>query len=99
MRPFSAKVISAYLIRQDGTEEYSDLSIFHDCKIEGDANNDGKVNEKDIKAIASYIMGTPSASFNKAAADMNNDSAISAADIVLIVNLLKASKNLNQGNK
>ena len=28
-----AKVIGAWLIRQDGTEEYSDLSPFHGCKI------------------------------------------------------------------
>ena len=28
-----AKVISAWLIRQDGTEEYSDLSPFHGCNI------------------------------------------------------------------
>ena len=28
-----AKVISAWLIRQDGTEEYSDLSPFHGCAI------------------------------------------------------------------
>ena len=28
-----AKVISAWLIRQDGTEEYSDLSPFHGCEI------------------------------------------------------------------
>ena len=28
-----AKVIGAWLIRQDGTEEYSDLSSFHGCEI------------------------------------------------------------------
>jgi len=28
-----AKVVSAWLIRQDGTEEYSDLSPFHGCEI------------------------------------------------------------------
>ena len=28
-----AKVVSAWLIRQDGTEEYSDLSTFHGCNI------------------------------------------------------------------
>ncbi len=30
---YQAKVISAWLIRQDGTEEYSDLSPFHGCAI------------------------------------------------------------------
>ena len=30
---FSVKVIGAWLIRQDGTEEYSDLSTYHNCMI------------------------------------------------------------------
>ena len=42
-----AKVISAWLIRQDGTEEYSDLSLFHGCKITDITKYEGNSDAKD----------------------------------------------------
>ena len=93
-----AKVISAWLIRQDGTEEYSDLSPFHGCEItnvekyvpisKGDINGDGTVNTADIVEVVKYIMGSPSDCFDKKAADVNGDGVINAADIVNIVNMI-----------
>ena len=82
---FTAKVLCAYLVRQDGTEEYSDLSIFHNCKIEGDVNDDGKVDSTDVKAIVELIMKGE----YKAKADVNGDSKVNAADIVLLTNEIK----------
>jgi hypothetical protein len=81
-----AKVISAWLIRQDGTEEFSDLSPYHGCEIiiKGDANTDGNVTKEDITALANLIM---SDAYN-ANADMNNDGKVNAVDLVLLTNTI-----------
>lgn len=59
-----AKVISAWLIRQDGTEEYSDLSPFHGCEI---TNKEPYVTAiKDIKADKSHATRTGPRIYNLA---------------------------------
>lgn len=56
--------------------------------IIGDANDDGKVDEKDIVDIANYTMGKPTSTgkFNKMTADVNEDGVVNIADVVQIVN-------------
>jgi hypothetical protein len=60
--------------------------------LAGDAFEDGTVDTKDIAAIAEYLMGKNPENFNKNNADANNDGTINAADIVEIVNIIKANK-------
>lgn len=57
----------------------------------GDVNGDNAINDTDVKEETSYIMGNPSKTFVKAAADMNGDGVINVADIVLMnaINLKK----------
>ena len=50
----------------------------------GDVNGDNAINEADVKEEIGYIMGNPSKTFVKAAADMNGDGVINVADIVLM---------------
>lgn len=50
----------------------------------GDVNGDNAINDTDVKEETSYIMGNPSKTFVKAAADMNGDGVINVADIVLM---------------
>lgn len=50
--------------------------------LRGDANSDGVVDEKDVKAIANHIVGETQGDFDEDAADLNNDNKINAADIV-----------------
>lgn len=52
----------------------------------GDVNGDGKIDEKDIKLIAEYIMGKSPENFNKDEADVNEDGIVNAIDIVEVVN-------------
>lgn len=59
----------------------------------GDANGDGKIDEKDIKLIAEYIMGKSPENFNKDEADVNNDTEIDVADIVIVSNKILEQKN------
>ena len=51
----------------------------------GDVNNDGKVNQSDINALADLIMN---GTYN-ARADMNKDGIVNAVDIVLLTNEIK----------
>lgn len=57
--------------------------------ITGDANGDGKVNEADINAISSHIIGKTPADFDANLADVNKDGKVDAADIVVLVNMIR----------
>lgn len=91
------KVISAWLIRQDGTEEYSDLSPRQGCEItnvvkigksNGDVNGDWKLDVADIVAMENYINKKPTLKFNTDAADLNNDGKINQTDVNILVNMI-----------
>ncbi len=55
----------------------------------GDADGSGKVDLNDVKAIANDIMGTPSAGFNKAQADVNGDEKVDVADLVEVIHIVE----------
>ena len=56
--------------------------------VTGDANGDGKVTITDAVAIVNYILGNPSADFNKDAADVSGDGNITITDAVGVVNII-----------
>ena len=56
--------------------------------IIGDANGDGVVDSADVTAIINYILGKPSASFNKGNADATGDGEILIDDAVQTVQLI-----------
>lgn len=69
---------------------YSAKSVSTDSSfVLGDADGSGKVDLKDVKAIANDIMGTPPAGFNKVQADVNGDEIIDVADLVEVVHILE----------
>ena len=55
----------------------------------GDANNDGEIDSKDIDAITDYILAGKADNFIFKNADVNGDKNVNAADIVLIVKMIK----------
>ena len=56
---------------------------------EGDViGNDGVVDEKDVDALMSHLMGSTPAGFNAAAADVNKDGKVNVADIVALINII-----------
>ena len=67
------------------------LTIEEPDFIPGDANSDGNVNVTDIVEIVNYILGHPSAKFNKVAADVNGDGVVNVTDIVSVVNIILSS--------
>lgn len=56
--------------------------------VAGDANGDGVVDTADVTAIINFILGKPSASFNKENADVNGDGNILIDDAVSTVQLI-----------
>ena len=57
--------------------------------IKGDANDDKKVSRLDVLEVGDAIMGKPSERYNEKNADANSDTKVDAADIVVIVNMVK----------
>ena len=57
--------------------------------IKGDANDDKKVSRLDVLEVGDAIMGKPSERYNEKNADANSDDKVNAADIVVIVNMVK----------
>ena len=56
----------------------------------GDANGDGKVDEKDIELVEDFIMDRPLLNgISLEGAKANGDNVINAADIVTIINIIK----------
>lgn len=74
-----------------------DNPIDPDCNdqnvtLNGDADDNGKVDMDDVTAISKHIMGEKVEGFNEDNADFNKDGKIDAADIVLIIKLIGSSK-------
>ena len=53
--------------------------------LQGDANGDGVVDKKDLKAIASYIVTGNTKGINLVNADANGDQKVNVVDIVFII--------------
>ena len=85
-------VLAAYL--DDWQQKFPNLNATYvgDLILLGDADGSGSVDEKDVTEVANYIMGQPSDKFDKRGADANNDGVVNAADIVTIVNIIKAQQ-------
>lgn len=85
---------SIYIESKKGTESLpcQEIKRLYSRVQRGDANNDGNVNEKDISAIANYIITGSTKGFNFDNADLNYDGKVNAADIVKLVNQLKSAQ-------
>ena len=55
----------------------------------GDVNKDGTVNKTDVELTVQYIIGKNPANFNKEAANLNGDEKVDAADLVLMISMMK----------
>lgn len=83
------------LSKSDGTgNTYAEMSfpitVLEPPVLEGDANDDGEVDTKDIVDIVNYMMGKPTSTgkFNETAADVNEDGMVNIADIVKIAKII-----------
>ena len=60
--------------------------------VKGDADGNGNLSASDVKAAIDYLLGQNLTAFDKAAADTDNDTAITIADIANIIAILLATK-------
>ena len=66
--------------------------VITETDMDGDANNDNEVDNKDVDVVIRYIMYGDIKGFNFKNADVNGDNKINAADIVEVVNIIKPNK-------
>ena len=59
----------------------------------GDVNTDKEVNVVDVVDIARFVVGTPSDSFVKVLADLNNDGSVNLSDAVVLINDIAGDQN------
>ena len=76
----------AYVKTASGTM-YGEEVLFK-TNMAGDVNNDGIINEKDLKDLTSHIMGKKPLNFNEKMADLNNDQKVNVVDVVVLINLI-----------
>jgi hypothetical protein len=75
----------------EGWAEFQNIEEM-ESDILGDANNDGEVDNKDLNAIADYILTEQAKNFIFMNADMNKDKTLNAVDIVHLVDKIKATQ-------
>lgn len=75
----------------EGWAEFQNIEEM-ESDILGDANNDGEVDNKDLNAIANYILTEQAKNFIFMNADMNKDKTLNAVDIVHLVDKIKATQ-------
>ena len=77
--------------KYDSAEGWNLFNTVTETEI-ADANCDGEVDEKDVKAIVKHIVGENPGNLDEKAADVNNDNNVNVADVVELNNLLKVKK-------
>ena len=78
--------------KRDVYQKLNGWNVFHNIEeyvLSGDANGDGKVDNDDIEAIVSYIMGGNTENFVFKNADVTDDDEVNVADVVKLVDMLK----------
>lgn len=73
----------------DANGNYSPTVEIQIDLVKGDANGDGDVDKDDIAAVVNYIMTGERDGFYYNNADLNGDTIVNAADLVLLINQLK----------
>ena len=73
----------------DANGNYSPTVEIQIDLVKGDANGDGDVDKDDIAAVVNYIMTGNRDGFFYNNADLNGDTKVNAADLVLLINQLK----------
>jgi len=64
-------------------------NAFQTIEVTGDADGSGVVDAADVKAVEDYIMGNPPSDFVFGNADVVKDDKINAADLVMIIDIIK----------
>ena len=63
--------------------------------VEGDLNLDDVVDQNDMDALVGFVMGEDPEGFYEGLADLNGDNKVNAADVVMMVDLFRASSGMS----
>ena len=98
--PTEDSIITGWLINQDGAEttvagaelnwmmpDCNNLTIEPICKLKGDFDNNGIVDQADVDLLVSAIMSNTT-SGGTTEYDLNNDKKVNAADLVKLVSIV-----------
>lgn len=80
--------LSAY----KGANEWKEFTNIFEL-VEGDLNLDEVVDQNDMDALVEFVMGKNPEGFYVGLADLNGDNKIDAADVVKMVDLVRASSD------
>lgn len=87
---------NTYKMAWISNSDYNNYIDSGSSSMKGDVNNDGRIDEADVKLLASYQVGSISTLPNMSNADMDNDGQITLSDIVALRQFLaKNSGNVN----
>ena len=82
-------VNNTYTTAAVGADAISTFEVkLKNSTLVGDVNGDNIVNATDIVALANYINGKATESFNEKNADVNNDGTVNVTDIVALANVI-----------
>ena len=81
--------LSAY----KGADVWKDFANIFEL-VEGDLNLDDVVDQNDMDALVGFVMGENPEGFYEGLADLNGDNKVDAADVVKMVDLVRASSGL-----
>ncbi len=71
------------------TWPWSDFKAVIAIGASGDVDGNGETDKDDLDAIVEHIMGRTPEGFNVEEADLNGDSEVNAADVTIMVNMIK----------
>lgn len=75
-----------------GANRWKDFANIFEL-VEGDLNLDDVVDQNDMDALVGFVMGENPEGFYEGLADLNGDNKIDAADVVKMVDLVRASSD------
>ena len=82
--------LSAY----KGAAEWKDFANIFEL-VGGDLNLDELVDQDDMDALVGFVMGEKPDGFYEGLADLNGDDKVNAADVVMMVDLVRASSGIS----
>lgn len=89
----TSEVEDGKLFFEEPEEDFDIIAVFSNNNIvDGDANGDGVIDNKDVIDTTKHILKDTPSSFYKYSSDMNEDEIINIADVLLIISKINSSK-------
>ena len=78
----------------DEQDELAEIKYYLENEKKFDLNKDGKVDDKDLKALKKFLASANAEDIDAALADVNGDGVVNAKDIAALKAAIKALKEV-----